>query len=115
LYAEILRKTINKMKVDAKDLICWLGPCISYKPYIVGEEFRENFVQLDIEYSHCFYQDAKGKWHADLKKIAVHQLQTMGVKEIAQSPYCTYDNKSLFYSYRRDGDTGRMASMIWLS
>ena len=95
-------------------LQCWLGPCISYKPYRVDEKFRENFVTKNAQFSHCFYQNKKGGWHADLKKIAVYQLENMGVKEITQTPYCTHDNKNLFYSYRRDNITGRMASFIWL-
>lgn len=102
------------MAVDPQDLQCWLGPCISYKPYRVDVEFRQKFVNKDKQYAHSFYQNKKGGWHADLKKIAVYQLESLGVKEIAQSPYCTHDNKNLFYSYRRDGETGRMASMIWL-
>lgn len=115
LYSEILKNTINKMNINPQDLQCWLGPCISYKPYRVDVKFRQQFVNKDKEYAHSFYRNKKGGWHADLKKIAVYQLESLGVKDIAQSPYCTHDNKNLFYSYRRDGETGRMASMIWLT
>lgn len=114
LYSEILKNTLKKLNVEPKNLQCWLGPCISYKPYRVDEKFRQQFVLKDKEYAHSFYQNKKGGWHADLKKIAVSQLESLGVREITQSPYCTHDNKKLFYSYRRDGETGRMASMIWL-
>ena len=114
LYANILEATIKKLKVNNESLMCWLGPCISYKPYRVDEKFRENFVKMDSQLAHCFYRNNKGGWHADLKKIALTQLVKLGVKQITQSPYCTFDNKNLFYSYRRDGETGRMASMIWL-
>ncbi len=115
LYSEILKTTVNKLAVNAKDLQCWLGPCISYKPYRVDEKFRAQFVKKDPEYAHSFYRNNKGGWHADLKKIAVQQLKTLGVKEITQTPYCTHGNKNLFYSYRRDGETGRMATLIWLA
>ena len=114
LYSDILKNTIDKLGVNSEYLHCWLGPCISYKPYRVDEEFRQKFVQKNKEYAHSFYQNKKGGWHADLKKIAVYQLESLGVKEITQTPYCTHDNKNLFYSYRRDGETGRMASMIWM-
>lgn len=114
LYSEILKHTIEKLKVATDELRCWLGPCISYKPYRVDEKFRQKFVLKNSQYAHCFYQNKKGGWHADLKKIAVYQLEELGVKDIIQSPYCTFENKNLFYSYRRDGETGRMASMIWL-
>jgi YfiH family protein len=114
LFADILEKTITKLDADNKKLQCWLGPCISYKPYRVDEKFRQKFVQKDKEFAHCFYMDKKKVWHADLKKIAVTQLEALGIEQIVQSPYCTFDNKNLFYSYRRDGETGRMASLIWL-
>jgi YfiH family protein len=114
LYSGILQNTIDSLCVNPEDLLCWLGPCISYKPYRVDASFRQKFVQKNKEYTHSFYQNKKGGWHADLKKIAVYQLESLGVKNITQTPYCTHDNKNLFYSYRRDGETGRMASMIWL-
>ncbi len=114
LYAEILKHTISQLEVNPATLQCWLGPCISYKPYQVDEQFRQKFVLKNKDFAHCFYLDKKKKWHADLKKIAITQLKSLGVTQISQSPYCTHDNKSLFYSYRREGETGRMASMIWL-
>lgn len=114
LFADILENTIAKLSVDNSTLLCWLGPCISYKPYRVDEHFRMKFVKKNKDFAHCFYLDKKKNWHADLKKIAVTQLEALGVTQITQSPYCTYDNKNLFFSYRRDGETGRMASMIWL-
>ncbi|MBL4773392.1 MAG: peptidoglycan editing factor PgeF, partial [Alcanivoracaceae bacterium] len=114
LYTNILKNCIEKLNVNPKDLQCWLGPCISYKPYRVDESFRQQFVLKNQQLSHCFYRNKKGGWHADLKKIAFYQLESLGVQSISQSPYCTHDNKSMFYSYRRDKETGRMASLIWL-
>jgi len=114
LYSDILQQTVKSLAINPKDLQCWLGPCISFKPYRVDEKFREKFVKKNNQLSHCFYRNKKGGWHADLKKIAVSQLESLGVIEITQTPYCTHDNKNLFYSYRRDQETGRMASLIWL-
>jgi YfiH family protein len=114
LHKNIIAETIKKMKVDSKDLEAWMGPCISYKAYQVGEDFRDNFVKVNKEYAHAFYQDKKKKWHADLKKIAQMQLQDLGVESLSQSPFCTFENNSLFYSYRKNNITGRMASMIWI-
>ena len=76
-------------------------------PYLVFHRMHKTFL--------FFYQNKKGGWHEDLKKIAVCQLNKLGITAITQSPYCTYENTNLFYSYRRDGETGRMASMIWLT
>lgn len=114
LYADILSKTIDKLGIDPHEIMCWLGPSISYQPYKVDEKFRQRFVDNNPNLAQCFYQHKKTGWHADLKHIAVTQLNALNVKNIAQSPYCTHANKSLFYSYRRDSETGRMASMIWL-
>lgn len=115
LHANIIKSTLNKIAVDAGQLQAWLGPCISYKAYEVSEELRTKFVKTNQELAHCFYQNKKGKWHADLKKIAVTQLNQLGITEISQSPFCTFENNSLFYSYRKQPETGRMASMIWLN
>lgn len=114
LFADILSNTFNKLASNPQDLECWLGPCISYKPYRVSADFREKFVLKNKEFAHCFYRNKKGGWHADLKKIAVLQLESLGIQAITQSPYCTHDNKSMFYSYRRDKTTDRMASLIWI-
>ncbi len=114
LYANILKKTVAQLEADPKDIQCWLGPCISYQPYRVDEAFRARLVQRDPSLTACFYQHKKTGWHADLKKIAVEKLHQIGIHEMAQSAFCTHDNPALFYSYRRDQDTGRMASMVWL-
>lgn len=114
LHQDILAKTIAKMQTKTVDLEAWLGPSISYKAYEVGEDFRENFVSANAELAHAFYRDKRQKWHADLKKIAQIQLQNLGVQQITQSPFCTFENNSLFFSYRKNQKTGRMASMIWI-
>lgn len=115
LQSNILQNTIKLLNLPPEDLLCWLGPCISYKPYKVDAAFRDKFIQQNKDFTHCFYKSQKGHWHADLKKIAVTQLEGLGVNSLVQSPYCTFENKSMFYSYRRDQETGRMASLIWLN
>ncbi len=118
LYGSIIRKAIAAMGVSAESIHAWIGPGIGYGHYTVGEDFRQRFVAKDPALADCFYLSEKGQWHADLKRIAHHQLQQSGVHTIAQSPLCTHENKALFYSHRRDarrlGDTGRQASLIWI-
>ena len=114
LYQNLIEETLTASSINGEDIEAWLGPCISYKAYQVGEDFRQKFVESDKSYAHAFYQDKKNNWHADLKKIAIIQLEKLGVTQITQAPFCTYDNKDLFYSYRKNKITGRMASLIWL-
>jgi len=63
----------------------------------------------------CFRQAGPGHWHCDLYALARLALHAMGVEYIYGGDYCTYGDDELFYSYRRDGQTGRMASLIWIS
>ncbi len=119
LYSGIIAKTIQAMAVPPCNLSAWIGPGISYSHYAVDVAFRQRFIEKDPHLAkHFYYSNDSGQWHADLKGIARHQLQRCQVKSIAQTPLCTFQNPSLFYSHRRDtrrqGDTGRQASLIWL-
>jgi hypothetical protein len=57
---------------------------------------------------------APGKWLANLPQLARHRLHAGGVRGISGGDWCTVEDASRFYSYRRDGVTGRMAAAIWI-
>lgn len=95
-------------------LMAWIGPAISQKCFEVGSEVREAFLELDASNQTYFVQNERGRWQADLAGLAKKQLESRGVT-VYLSQLCTYENTQQFYSYRRDGKTGRMASMIWIS
>lgn len=95
-------------------LMAWIGPAISQKCFEVGSEVRDAFLELDARNKAYFMQNNRGRWQADLAGLAKKQLESRGVT-VYLSQLCTYENEQQFYSYRRDGKTGRMASMIWIS
>lgn len=109
----ILINTVNSY-TETDPLMAWIGPAISQNCFEVGEEVRKAFIDLDSGNESCFVQNERGRWQADLVALAKKQLENLCVA-VYLSQLCTYENEQQFYSYRRDGKTGRMASMIWIS
>ncbi|NPA71459.1 MAG: peptidoglycan editing factor PgeF [Gammaproteobacteria bacterium] len=109
-----------------EQLIAWIGPTISAEHFEVGEEVREQFVAKDFDNAQFFQakqtvdrqgdylNDCSVKYLADLPSLAQLELQKKGVRNITLSGLCTYALADQFYSYRRSGKTGRIASLIWL-
>ncbi len=92
-------------------LMAWLGPCIGPQAFEVGKEVR---TQLGGP-AHCYIShDDPKKVYADLSGLAKTRLSELGVQQIYQSELCTFADQERFFSYRRDGQTGRMASLIWI-
>lgn len=114
LYAGIIAEAVSRMPAAAGDLLAWLGPAISQRHYQVGDDFRQRFMDQDTEHATAFDQLAD-HWHADLHALARRQLNRVGVKHIWSAQDCTYADEQRFYSYRRDGRTGRHASLIWMA
>ena len=122
LSSGILRNTVNSMTATGDDLLAYLGPAISKAHFEIGEEVRDHFVRNAMGAEHavkildCFTAGpAEGKLFADLYALARLELALIGVTRVFGGDYCTYDDAERFYSYRRDGETGRMASVIWKS
>ena len=114
LAAGVLEATIKKMDVPASDLLAWLGPAIGPKCFEVGDEVRASFVDKDPSATLAFAAKPSGKWLADIYTLARQRLQAVGVNSISGGDFCTFTEAERFFSYRRDGVTGRMASLIWL-
>ena len=114
VHAGIIEATINALETRASDLLVWLGPAISQENFEVGEEVREAFIAADPGANECFEANARGRWQADLYGLARRRLHNCGVRAIYGGDWCTYRDARLFYSYRRDADTGRMVSFIHL-
>ncbi len=96
------------------EMIAYLGPCIGPKVFEVGSEVRQQFIEKDAACT-IFFKPVNDKYLADLQGLACYRLQQAGVTEVYQDKRCTYLNTETFFSYRREGITGRMASFIWLS
>jgi YfiH family protein len=101
----------------AMKLIAWLGPCIGREKFEVGDEVRAAFVMHDPDASAFFTSGTRGKWLADLQGLARLRLAALGVTRIfgndGSRAWCTVSQPSRFFSYRRDGTSGRMAVCIW--
>ncbi|GAB2915472.1 purine nucleoside phosphorylase YfiH [Rheinheimera gaetbuli] len=95
-------------------VMVYLGPAISQRAFEVGPEVRAAFVAHNAEAEAAFVVTDNGKFLADLYLLARQRLQRCGVSQIYGGSFCTYQQTELFFSYRRDGQTGRMASSIWL-
>ena len=136
LAAGVIEATVAALEVPADGLQAWLGPAIGPTAFEVGEEVKERFCQHDARAAQAFRPMEKpqagqsfhsshssrssqtataGKWLCDLYLLAHQRLAALGVKQISGGGDCTWSNPRQFYSYRRDGVTGRMASLIWRS
>jgi polyphenol oxidase len=114
LLAGVLEETVHRMAVPPAGLLAWLGPAIGPKHFEVGAEVRAAFVTKDALAAEAFQGKDDGKWLADIYRLARQRLMQCGVGWIGGGDFCTVSEVDRFFSYRRDGVTGRMASLIWL-
>jgi hypothetical protein len=110
----VLEATIERFSAGPEALMAWLGPAIGPTAFEVGAEVRQAFMAVDATSEQAFQPVAGGKYLADLFSLARMRLQRSGVTAIYGGGVCTYSDSQHFYSYRRDGVTGRMATMIWM-
>ena len=108
LSGGVLENTVERM--GAKDLIAWMGPAIGPRVYEVGADVREAF----RGHEYAFAPTRPGHWNLDLYAVARRKLEALQVR-VFGGGFCTYSDPQRFYSYRRDGSTGRMAAFIWLA
>ena len=113
LAAGVLEATVAALDGAGDDLLAWLGPAIGPAHFEVGEEVRTAFCQRDARAAAAFAGNARGRWQCDLHRLARQRLSALGLRSIHADPSCTYAQAESFYSFRRDGVTGRMAALIW--
>lgn len=114
LAAGVLEATVAALGVPPGELLAWLGPAIGPAAFEVGDEVRAAFVAGDPAAAAAFAAQAPGKWLADLPQLARRRLLAAGVGWIGGGEMCTYADPDNYFSYRRDGVTGRMATLVWL-
>jgi YfiH family protein len=111
----VIESSVEKFRAYPKDLNVWLGPAIGPAQFEVGDEVRIAFTEKQGTYAeNAFVRVSNGKWLADIYLLARQRLSTLGVEHISGGQFCTVSQPEMFYSYRRDGITGRMASLIWI-
>ncbi|AOM40909.1 purine nucleoside phosphorylase YfiH [Xenorhabdus hominickii] len=113
LCAGVLENTVSQFSTKPEMIRVWLGPAIGPEKFEVGGEVREAFTATHSEFAQAFtpYGD---KFLANIYLLAKLKLQSLGITEIFGGTACTATEESNFFSYRRDGNTGRMATLIWL-
>ena len=114
LAAGVLEATMTQMAVPPGELLAWLGPAIGPSAFEVGDEVRAAFVADDPAAALAFKPHFSGKWLADIYLLARQRLNARGVGGIHGGGRCTVGEAQHFFSYRRDGVTGRMATLIWI-
>ena len=115
LAAGILEQTVHAMALPGERLLVYLGPAIGPSAFEVGPEVRAEFMKTDAQAAAAFKSVAgSDKYLADIYLLARQRLARVGVTRIFGGDFCTYAEPQRFFSYRRDGATGRMASLIWL-
>jgi YfiH family protein len=114
LAAGVIDATILALAVPPASLVAWLGPAIGPAAFEVGDEVRTAFVGPDPGAAEAFTPNARGRWQADLVRLARRRMTALGVTDINGTPACTAANPARYYSYRRATPTGRMATLAWL-
>ena len=118
LAAGVIEATVAAMGLPGEQLMAWLGPAIGPENFEVGDEVRTIFVTHDPQAASAFVPRSNGKWLCDITMLARQRLAALGVcrsvGNAAGADFCTVRDRERFFSYRRDGVTGRMASLIWL-
>jgi YfiH family protein len=114
MVAGVLEATVAAMAVPPRELLVWFGPAIGPGHFEVGAEVRAAFVNLDPAAAAAFRVNARGRWQADLYRLARQHLNRAGIDAIYGGGRCTFEEADLFFSYRRDGECGRMATLIWI-
>ena len=113
LAAGVLERTVAAFTAEPGALMAWLGPAIGPRAFEVGDEVRDAFLAHEARAAEAFRPVREGHWLCDLYRLARQRLETAGVDAIYGGGLCTYSDPARFYSHRRDGRTGRMASLIW--
>lgn len=111
----ILEQTVQHFQAPPQEIITWLGPAIGPKSFQVGEDVRQQFIAQDFNFAQAFTPDDKerGKYLTNIYQLAKFKLQKLGISHIMGGKHCTYQETEYFFSFRREKQTGRMASMIW--
>jgi YfiH family protein len=113
LATGVLEAAVAALPVDPSRMTAWLGPAIGPEAFEVGPEVREAFVAVDPDAAEAFRPGTGDRWLADVYHLARQRLARAGVADVHGGGLCTVSEPARFFSYRRDGVTGRMAALIW--
>lgn len=112
LEAGIIEATVGALPEPARQLLAWLGPCIGPCHFQIGGEVREALLKAAPADEDVFRAAVDGSYYADLATLASRRLERLGVSRIVAHGACTVCEEDRFFSFRRDGQTGRLAALI---
>jgi len=115
LAAGVLEATLQAMCVPPRDIVAWFGPAIGPQRFEVGRDVFDAFCVVDPGAASAFAPHGDCKWLANLYGLALRRLRRAGVNAVAGGGHCTMTESDRFFSWRRDKDIGRMATLIWLA
>lgn len=123
LAGGVLEATVTALcdasNCQPRELSAWLGPCIGPRQFEVGADVlaafgpsaSPRFVSRGPGHVGA---DGSPRWLADLPALARDRLRAMGVERVSGGRWCTVEERSRFFSFRRDRVTGRMAAAVWI-
>lgn len=111
----VLENTVRAMNAKPEDIIVWLGPAAGPATYEIGVDVRDAFLQHDKNAEFAFTSTRENHWRVDLYQLARMRLSVMGITKIYGGDHCCINEPENFFSHRRDRQTGRMASIIWIA
>jgi YfiH family protein len=114
LAAGVIEATVRALALPPESLLAWLGAAIGPAHFEIGDEVRDALLRADPQAEAAFKRNARGRHTADLAALARSRLERLGVARIYGGDVCTYAAREDYFSYRRDGQTGRQATLIWL-
>jgi YfiH family protein len=114
LAGGVIEAAVRALGVAPESLMAWLGPAIGAQHFEVGGEVREVLLAGDPQGSAAFVPNERGRYLADLPLLARRRLAGLGVQRIYGGSECTFSRPDRYFSHRREGMTGRQASLIWL-
>jgi YfiH family protein len=115
LVAGVLEATVTALDAAPQSLLAWIGPGIGPGHYEIGAEVRDELMRGDVTADAAFVENSRGRYMADLALLARRRLQKLGIVHIYGGSECTYADAERYFSHRRDGRTGRQATLIWLA
>jgi copper oxidase (laccase) domain-containing protein len=106
---------VGALNIVPRDIAVWIGPAIGPFAFEVGRDVYDTFCGHDPAATACFVPRREGKWLADLAGLARQRLAALHVHDVTVHGGCTYADPARYFSYRRDGTTGRMALTAWIN
>lgn len=110
----IIVNVLDEFRTARNQIFAWVGPCISAEHYEIDTVVYEATKNIFPGADRCYTETRQNHWLLDLKQLVKMYLNSLDIEHVFISPDCTYSDPTHFFSYRRDGITGRMASMIWM-